>query len=100
MAITLGRNAATAPPIGGNIISAVYTSECETIDISDRTTGQYRATAAGFTTESWEIECHDPDGLIAELESVETSGWQVMSVTENITLDGAVTYQVTLKEVS
>jgi hypothetical protein len=37
---------------------------------------------------------------MTELGTVETSGWQVMSVTENITLDGAVTYQVTLKEVS
>ena len=100
MAITLGRNAATAPPVGGNIISAVYTSECDTIDISDRTTGQYRATAAGFTTNMWEIECHDPANLMTELGTVETSGWQVMSVTENITLDGADTYQVTLKEVS
>jgi len=99
MAITLGRSAATAPPVGGNIISAVYTSECDTIDISDRDSGNYKSTDAGFTTNTWEIECHDPDGLIAQLEAVQSSGWQVMSLNENITLDGAVTYQITLKEV-
>lgn len=98
MAITLGRSA-SAPPVGGNIISATYTGECDTIDISDRTSGAYKQTAAGFLTNTWEIECHDPTGLMTGLGTVATSGWQVMSVNEDIKLDGAVTYKVTLKQV-
>lgn len=102
MAITLGRNAATAPPVGGNIISASYTEECDTIDASDRTTSSdgYKNILTGFTSKTWEVECHDPDALITGLESVQTSGWQVLNVTENIPLDGAITFTVSLKQVS
>lgn len=101
MAILLGRSA-SAPPLGGNIISATYTSECDTIDISDRVnvgSSGYKATATGFVTNTWEIECHDPNGLIEGLEEVKTTGWQVMSVTEDIKLDNALVYKVTLKQV-
>lgn len=102
MAITLGRNAGTAPPVGGNIISASYTEECDTIDASDRTTssGGYKNILTGFTSKTWEVECHDPASLISGLESVQTSGWQVLNVGENITLDGAITFTVSLKQVS
>ena len=99
MAISLGRNA-SAPPVGGNIISATFTGECDTIDISDRESGQYKQTATGFLTNTWEIECHDPSNLMSGLEAVQTSGYQVMSVNEDIKLDGARTYKVTLKQVS
>lgn len=104
MAITLGKDASTAPPFGEGIISATYTEECETVDISNRSNiggssgapGR-RVSKAGFVTKTWEIECHDPDGLITSLAAA-GSGFSVMSVTENISIDGAVTYNVTAKE--
>jgi len=106
MAITLGRDAASAPPFGEGIISATFTEECETIDISNRsnvggTAGApgRRVSRAGFVTKTWEIECHDPDGLIASLTAAGTAGsFSIMSVSENIGVDGAVTYNVTAKE--
>lgn len=104
MAISLGKDG-DAPPFGAGIISATYTEECETIDISNRanvggSTGNpgYKANTAGFVTKTWEIECHDASGLIASLEAA-GSGFTVMSVTENISIDGAVTFSVTAKEV-
>jgi hypothetical protein len=93
-----------APPIGAGIISATYTEECETIDISNRdniggsaNAPGHKANEAGFKTKTWEIECHDATGLVAALEAAAT-GWAVMSVTENISIDGAVTFSVTAKE--
>jgi hypothetical protein len=104
MAISLGKDG-DAPPFGTGIISATYTEECETIDISNRdnvggSTGApgYRASTAGFVTKTWEIECHDASGLVTSLEEA-GSGFTVMSVTENISVDGAVTFSVTAKEV-
>jgi hypothetical protein len=106
MAITLGKNASLTPPFGSGIISASFSEECETIDISNRSnvggaTGApgRRAAAAGFVTKTWEIECHDPASLITSLEAAGVSGsFSIMSVTENIGIDGAVTYNVTAKE--
>jgi hypothetical protein len=106
MAISLGRDAATTPPFGEGIISATFTEECETIDISNRanvggTAGApgRRVSKAGFVTKTWEIECHDPDGLITSLNAAGTSGqFSVMSVSESIGVEGAVTYSVTVKE--
>jgi hypothetical protein len=106
MAITLGKDAASSPPFGEGIISATFTEECETVDISNRSNvggsagapGR-RVSRAGFVTKTWEIECHDPDGLIASLTAAGTAGsFSIMSVTENIGVDGAVTYNVTAKE--
>jgi hypothetical protein len=106
MAITLGKDAVTAPPFGEGIISATFTEECETVDISNRSNvggsagapGR-RVSRAGFVTKTWEIECHDPDGLITSLTAAGTAGsFSVMSVTENVSIDGAVTYNVTAKE--
>jgi hypothetical protein len=104
MAITLGKDAASSPPFGTGIISATYTEECETIDVSNRANIGGSAGApgkkvakAGFTTKMWEIECHDPTSLISSLEAA-GSGFTVMSVTENISIDGAVTFNVTAKE--
>lgn len=99
---TLGRNASTAPPFGGNIISASYTEECDTINASDRTSSSdgYKNILTGFTSQTWEVECHDPSSLMTQLETVQTSGWQILSVTENAPLDGAVTFTVTIKQVS
>lgn len=101
MAIALGKDG-SAPPFGTDVISATYTEEQEVIDVTNRgnaggTGVGYRAFEAGFTTATWEIECHDATGLIASLESNQ-SGFQVMSVTENISVDGAVTFTVTCKE--
>jgi hypothetical protein len=106
MAISLGKDASVAPPFGEGIISATFTEECETIDISNRSNvggspgapGR-RVSKAGFVTKTWEIECHDPDGLITSLNAAGTSGsFSIMSVSENIGIDGAVTYNVTAKE--
>lgn len=104
MAITLGKDAASAPPFGTGIISATYTQECETIDVSNRSNiggsaglpGR-KVSEAGFVIKTWEIECHDPTGLVTALET-DVTGWTVMSVAENIGVDGAVTYTVTAKE--
>jgi hypothetical protein len=105
MAISLGKDS-SAPPVGEGIISATFTEECEMIDVSNRSNIGGSAGApgrkvskAGFVTKTWEIECHDPDGLITSLNAAGTSGsYSVMSVSENISIDGAVTYNVTLKE--
>lgn len=103
MAIALGKDGG-APPFGTDVISATYTEECEVIDITNRSNDSgssggagYRAYAAGFTTKTWEIECHDASGLVTSLTS-NSSGFQVMSVTENISIDGAVTFTVTARE--
>lgn len=105
MAITLGKDG-DAPPFGTDIISATYTEECEVIDVTNRsnkggTTGNpgYRAYKAGLTSKLWEIECHDATGLVSALESnTATSDFIVMGVTENISIDGAVTFTVTARE--
>lgn len=104
MSVTLGKDASTSPPFGTGIISATYTEECETIDVSNRSNvggssgapGR-KVAKAGFTVKTWEIECHDPSSLITSLEAAGSS-WSVMSVTENIGIDGAVTFNVTAKE--
>ena len=105
MAITLGKDTPTGPAFGTGIISATFTEECEVIDVTNRenqggATGApgYRANKAGFKTQMWEIECHDASGLIAALESnTATSNFLVMGVTENIGVDGAVTFTVTAR---
>lgn len=104
MAITLGKEGA-APPFGTDIISATYTEECEVVDVSNRGNvgggpgaAGYRAYKAGFTTKMWEIECHDASSVVASLTANPSSGFSVMSVTENIGIDGAVTFTVTARE--
>lgn len=105
MAIALGKDG-SAPPFGTNIINATYTEECEVVDVSNRdnvggSSGSpgYRAYLAGFKTKTWEIECHDATGLITSLES-NGSSFQVMSVSEKVGVDGAVTFSVTCRELS
>ena len=105
MAIALGKDG-SAPPFGTDIISATYTEETEVVDVTNRTnkggtTGNpgYRAYKAGLASKLWEIECHDATGLITALESnTATSSFIVMGVTENISIDGAVTFTVTARE--
>lgn len=105
MAITLGKDG-SAPPFGTDVISATYTEETEVIDVSNRgniggSAGNpgYRAYDAGLTSKTWEIECHDPTALITALETnTPTSNFIVMSVTENVSIDGAVTFTVTARE--
>lgn len=104
MAITLGKDGA-APPFGVDIISATFTEECEVIDVTNRTNeggaagaAGYKANKAGFKTQMWEIECHDASGLITALETnTATSNFIVMGVTENISIDGAVTFTVSAR---
>ena len=105
MAITLGKEG-TAPPFGVDVISATYTEETEVVDVTNRTnkggsTGNpgFRAYKAGLTSKLWEIECHDATGLATALGSnTPTSDFIVMGVTENISIDGAVTFTVTARE--
>jgi hypothetical protein len=105
MAITLGKDA-VAPPFGVGIISATFTEEQEQIDVTNRSnmggsTGGpgYRAYAAGFVSRTWEIECHDATGLVTQLETnTDTNGYIILSVGENIGVDGAVTFTVTARE--
>jgi hypothetical protein len=107
MAITLGKDQGDAPPFGGSgIISATFTQECDTIDISNRANiggsagapGK-KAFKAGFVKKTWEIETHDVASLISSLEAAGTAGsFGVMSVTENISIDNAITYTVTAME--
>lgn len=96
----LGKDQA-APPFGTGVISATYTEECELVDISNRdNTGSgpaYKVSAAGFVTKTWEIECHDGSSALTSLLS-DGTGFQVMSVTENISVDGAKTFSITAKE--
>lgn len=103
MSIQLGKDGAT-PPFGSDIISATYTEECEVIDVTNRSNAGgsgggagYRAYMAGFTTKTWEIECHDSSSVVSSLTS-NGSGFQVVGVSENIGIDGAVTFTVTAKE--
>ena len=105
MAVSLGKDG-SAPPFGTGIISATYTEEQEVVDITNRdncggSSGApgYRVNKAGFTTKTWEIECHDPTGVITQLEAQGTAGnFMVMGVTENIAIDGAVTFTITARE--
>ena len=104
MAIILGKDG-IAPPFGVDIISATFTEEVEAVDVTNRTnaggaTGApgHRAFDVGFKTQLWEIECHDPTGLISALETNNlTSNFMVTSVTENAAIDGAVTYTVSAR---
>lgn len=104
MAITLGKNASAPPAVATEIISATYTEEAEQIEVSNRSnigtgTVGHRKYRTGFVSKTWEIECHDATGVMAKLESnTATSSFIVMGVTENIGLDGAVTFTVTARE--
>lgn len=101
MSIALGKDGA-APPFGAGVISATFTEECETIDITNRAnagSGAGRKSfKAGFTTKTWEVECHDATGVITSLEAAAPTGYTVMSVTENIGIDGAITFSLSIKE--
>jgi hypothetical protein len=105
MAIALGKDG-SAPPFGTDVISATYTEECEVVDVTNRTNcggttnnPGFRAYMSGLTSKLWEIECHDAAGLVTALQSNSpTSSFIVMGVTENISIDGAVTFTVTARE--
>ena len=105
MAIELGKDG-SAPPFGTDVISATYTEEVEIIDVTNRTnkggtSGNpgFRAYKSGLTSKLWEIECHSATDLLTALQSnTPTSNFLVMGVTENISIDGAVTYTVTARE--
>jgi hypothetical protein len=59
----------------------------------------YRCNKAGFKAETWEIECHDPDGLVTSLTTQMSNGnWSVMSIAENVAVDGATTFTVTCRK--
>lgn len=102
MAVTLGRSGTLSAPYGTNIISVTKTTEAEAVDVSNRsnTTGGYKVAQAGFKAVTWEIECHNPGTAIASLQNAAegaTGAVTVISVTENINVDGAVTFTITAK---
>jgi hypothetical protein len=105
MAIKLGKDG-DAPPFGTGIISATYTEEQEVVDVTNRSNcggasgaPGYRINRAGFTTKTWEIECHDATGVMTQLEAQGAAGtFMVIGVTENISIDGAVTFTITARE--
>jgi hypothetical protein len=105
MAIKLGKDG-DAPPFGTDVISATYTEECEVVDVTNRTNKGgttdnpgFRAYKAGLKSKLWEIECHNASGLITALETnTPENNFIVMGVTENISIDGAVTFTVTARE--
>jgi hypothetical protein len=94
----LGRNGTLSPPFGNNIINVTKTEEQEAVDVSNRgNTGDgYKVYQAGFKTVTWDIECHDPGTAIADLTAAGT-GCTVLSVNENISVDGAVTFTISAK---
>ena len=99
MAVTLGRNGTLSAPYGGNIISVTKTVESEAVDVSNRsnTSSGFKVSQAGFKSVTWEIECHDPSTAISQLTVSNAGGVAVTNVTENIGIDGAVTYTITAK---
>jgi len=104
MAVTLGKEGTGAPSFGDNIVSASLVTEADVIDITSRSVGitedpDYREYKTGLTSETWEIECYDPTGIVADLETAMVTGsFGVMNVSENVNLDGPVTYTVTLRK--
>jgi hypothetical protein len=106
MPISLGKDGA-APPQGTDVISATFVEECEAVEITNRDNCEggedvpgYRVFGAGFKSQTWEIECHDPTGLVDALEAQLAAGTaDVVSITENASIDGAVTFTVTLRRV-
>jgi hypothetical protein len=44
------------------------------------------------------VECHDATGVITSLELAAPTGYTVMSVSENIGIDGAITFSLSIKE--
>ena len=96
MAISLGKDG-SAPPFGSGIISATYTEEQEVVDVTNRsncggTSGKpgYRVNKAGFTSKTWEIECHDATGVITQLEAKGRAGnVMVLGVPENSSIHWA-----------
>ena len=100
MAVPLGRSGSLSAPYGGNIISVTKTVESEAVDISNRsnTSAGYRVSRAGFKAVTWEIECHDPGTAMTDLlDANADNGATVTSVTENISVDGAVTFTITVR---
>jgi len=104
MAVTLGKAGTGAPSFGDNVISATKTEEAPAIDITSRSTDSsanpaYREFKTGIKAENWEIECYDPTGLVSELTTQLTDDtFGVVSVSENITIDGPNTYTVTIRK--
>lgn len=105
MAITLGKAGSGVPTVAGdNIVSASLTTEADVIDVTSRSTSSdgnpaYREYKVGLTSETWEIECYDPTGVLTSLQAQLVSGaYGVMSVSENVNLDGPVTYTLSLRK--
>lgn len=107
MAVTLGRSAslASGPAVLGvtGVINVTFTEEAETIDITHRgnnaSNAAYKVATGGFVTRTWEVECLDATPVVSKVDDDSaTSGYYVMSVSENQPLDGPVTYTVSIRE--
>lgn len=100
MAIGLGKNG-TTPAFGAGIISVSINTESELIDVTNRTnagTGLgYKQQTTGFTSTTYEVECHDGSAAFTELTTDTQSGFTVVSMTENAAVDGVKTFTLTLK---
>lgn len=96
---TLGRLGSLQPPYGDDIISVTKTDEAETIDVSHRTNSQsgFRIYEAGLPSQTFEIECYNVGGAMTSLVS-NGNGLQVMGVSESGSVDGVVTYTITVRD--
>lgn len=94
MAIALGKDAVTSLPgiDNDNIINVTETSEGETIDISARGHGGWKAADVGFKTKTIEVEC-----LAHSCTVGESGAWVITSIATNEPLDGPVTYTVSFR---
>ena len=76
-----------------DIRNVTYTEECETIDVTARGSGDYKAYAAGFSSTTVEIECLNHGVSIGD-----TAGTLICTgISVNEPLDDVVTYTITYK---
>lgn len=94
MAIALGKDSTfTITGIANDdIISVTETSEGETIDISARGHGGWKASDVGFKTKTIEIECLNHSCSVGD-----AGAWVITSIATNEPLDGPVTYTVSFR---
>ena len=101
MAISLGKNG-TTPAFGDGIISVSVSTEAELVDTTNRTNAGsglgYKSQQVGFTSTTFEVECHDGSAAYTELTTDTQTGFSVVGVTENAAVDGVKTYTVSIKK--
>lgn len=95
----VGRSGSLSAGFGTDIISVTKTEEAETIDVSHRgnSSGGFRIFEVGLESTTYEVECYDAAGIVSSL-TADGTGLQVMGVSENISVDGPVTYTITVRD--